>query len=70
MVTYYLWRSKSGGRRGATGRRGRTDNSLGGQVRAEVQAMVRQLLPGVVRAEVSSYLDSVLGMRRGRRARG
>ena len=70
MVTYYLWRSKAGGRgRGAVARHRGTGGDLGSQVRAEVQTKVRQILPDIVHAEVSSYLDSVFGAGR-RPARG
>ncbi|HEY6866350.1 MAG TPA: transposase [Candidatus Eisenbacteria bacterium] len=67
-VTYYSWRKKTGlsSRRGglaAFASRG----DLGGHVRAEVQSKVRQLLPAIVRSEVSAYLNEVLGTRRGRR---
>jgi len=72
-VTYYSWRKKTGlaGRRGggliaaAAGR----GLELSGQVRSVVQSKVRQILPGIVRSEVSSYLNQILGSRRGRRAR-
>jgi len=69
-VTYYSWRKKTGvaGRRGRGGARiGSTD--LSSQVRSEVQTKVRQILPSIVRSEVSAYLDSMFGTRRGRRAR-
>ena len=65
-VTYYSWRHKAGVKRGpgrpkgAVSRVGR-NGDLGGQVRTEVQARVRALLPGIVRAEVSQFLDGVLG---------
>jgi transposase-like protein len=73
-VTYYSWRKKSGvaRRRGrpagvATGARG----DLASVVRGQVQSRVRSMLPDIVRAEVNSYLDSLLGSkgarRRGRR---
>jgi hypothetical protein len=69
-VTYYSWRKKSG----VAGRRGRRPHALvarggdlGGQVRAEVQAKVRQILPDIVRGEVSSYLNQLFGAKRGRR---
>jgi transposase-like protein len=69
-VTYYSWRKKSG----VAARRGRAavaapSGDLHGQVRAEVQTKVRQILPGIVRSEVSAYLDSLFGARRGRRRR-
>jgi transposase-like protein len=68
-VTYYSWRKKAGV--GSKGRRrgGRSvrNGSLAGQVRSEVQARVRELLPGIVRSEVSKYLDAALGTRGRRR---
>ena len=42
---------------------------LSAQVRREVQSKVRQIMPGIVRAEVSAYLDSIFGPERGRRRR-
>jgi transposase-like protein len=73
-VTYYSWRKKTG----ATGRRGRpvgsltatlrTGGSLDNQVRNEVRSRVQQILPEIVRGEVSNYLDTLFaGSRRGRR---
>ena len=67
-VTYYSWRRKYGA---ASTRSGTAVVSGGGvnvesQVRSEVQARVRQILPGIVRSEVSQYLDSLFGSRRGR----
>ena len=72
-VTYYSWRKKTG----VSARRGRRSGGtrvtfgggdFGSQVRAEVQTKVRQILPGIVRTEVSSYLDTLFGgPRRGRR---
>lgn len=69
-VTYYSWRKKTG----VAARRGRgavavATGDLHGQVRTEVQAKVRQILPGIVRSEVSAYLDSLFGKRGGRRGR-
>jgi len=75
-VTYYSWRRKSG----ATRRRGpgrppgrpagvRVASGGQGDVRTEVRARVRQTLPDIVRSEVNSYLDSLFGKGRGRRAR-
>ena len=72
-VTYYSWRKKTGiaARRGGgslvdvTGRA----TEVTGQVRAVVQSKVRKILPGIVRTEVSAYLDQVFGSRRGRRTR-
>ena len=68
-VTYYSWRKKAGikGPRGrkpaafkvAAGAAG--GGNLTAQVRAGVQAKVREVLPGIVRDEVASYLDSLFG---------
>ena len=68
-VTYYSWRKKSG----LTRRRGTSIGLVGGtglsqQVRTEVRTKVRQLLPNIVRTEVSGYLDQLFGSGR-RRAR-
>lgn len=69
-VTYYSWRKKKGikgprGRKPAAGRAAapalKLGGDLGSQVRAGVQAKVRELLPGIVREEVERYLDSVFG---------
>jgi transposase-like protein len=59
-VTYYSWRRKYGvgGRRTVVGTSARGLN-LEQQVRSEVQAKVRQIIPDIVRTEVSSYLDSL-----------
>ena len=69
-VTYYSWRKKSGaaGRRGRRGPGRPPGTGVAGQVRTEVQARVRAMLPGVVRQEVNTYLDSLFGTgARGRR---
>ncbi len=71
-VTYYSWRKKSGmaarrGRGGAAVRVSAGGSDLSAHVRSEVQTKIRQILPGIVRNEVSQYLDSVFGARRGRR---
>src|SRR3989442_14769672 len=70
-VTYYSWRKKSGlaGRRGGLLAAAGRGADLTGQVRAEVQNKVRQMLPVIVRNEVSSYLNEIFGARRGRRVR-
>src|SRR5439155_14719212 len=72
-VTYYSWRKKKGirgprGRRPALVARG---GDLTAQVRAGVQARVREVLPGIVRDEVSRYLDTLFTAsgRRGPRQR-
>ena len=62
-VTYYSWRKKKG-LKGPRGRRpgvGSTGGDLGTQVRARVQARVREMLPGIVREEVAGYLDGLFG---------
>jgi transposase-like protein len=62
-VTYYSWRKKQG----LTARRGRgpgrisAGGNFGQQVRGEVQAKVRAILPEIVRSEVSSYLNTLFG---------
>jgi transposase-like protein len=68
-VTYYSWRKKTGvsaRRAGAATVTVKAGRDITGQVRAEVQSKVRQVLPGIVRTEVSSYLDALFGARRGR----
>lgn len=60
-ATYYSWRKKAGVTRrhdigGVLGR----DAEISGQVRHEVRARIRKILPGVVRSEVSSYLEQIL----------
>jgi transposase-like protein len=69
-VTYYSWRKKKG-LRGPRGRRpaALSGGDLGSQVRAGVQAKVREILPGIVREEVSNYLDALFGRGGGRRGR-
>ena len=67
-VTYYSWRRKYGAgskRTTVTASRGR-NGAIGSQLRTEVQARVREILPSIVRNEVSTYLDSLFGSRRGR----
>ena len=64
-VTYYSWRRKTGVGRGrgsatAKAQRGGPHDS---QLRGEIQARIRQVLPELVRAEISNYLDSALGAR-------
>ena len=68
-VTYYSWRKKTGLTRRRGGAITLSTGSTGAltrQVRGEVRAKVRQILPGIVRTEVSGYLDSLFGGRRGR----
>src|SRR5215813_13068926 len=63
-VTYYSWRKKEG----LVGRRGRwpslltlsgSGTQIATQVRAGVQAKVRAVMPGIVREEVTNYLNSL-----------
>ena len=68
-VTYYSWRKKQGLTRPrggtlrlVTGPAGNLDQ----QVRSEVRAKVRQMMPGIVRNEVSGYLKMLFGGARGR----
>ena len=77
-VTYYSWRKKTGaaGRRGGAGVSARGRGGVGGadlsnQVRTEVRSRVQQILPEIVRNEVSNYLTDLFGSggRRGRRRR-
>jgi len=65
-VTYYSWRKKTGvarqrGGRPAAGALRAVAGDLSGQVRSEVQSKMRQIIPGIVRAEVGAYLDSIFG---------
>jgi transposase-like protein len=69
-VTYYSWRKKEG----LVGRRGRrpsllTQAGAGSQIavqlRAGVQAKVRAVMPGIVREEVSNYLNALFAGTRG-----
>src|SRR5438093_8048868 len=66
-VTYYSWRKKTGMAarrgRGAAGRNSIGGTDLTAHVRSEVQTKIRQILPGIVRSEVSQYLDTVFGAR-------
>jgi transposase-like protein len=68
-VTYYSWRKKEG----LVGRRGRRPSLLtqvggGGnvavQLRAGVQAKVRAMMPGIVREEVTNYLNALFASNR------
>jgi transposase-like protein len=75
-VTYYSWRKKSGitrkrgARVAAAAVAGRpVAGDLSAQVRSEVQNKMRQIIHGIVRTEVSAYLDSIFGQQRGRRRR-
>ena len=76
-VTYYSWRKKAG-IRGPRGRKPAVFRAalgavaggpLTAQVRAGVQAKVREILPAIVREEVASYLDTLFGAGRRVRAR-
>jgi len=73
-VTYYSWRKKGGltrkrGTRGPARVASVAGGDLTAQVRNEVQAKMRQIIPGIVRGEVSAYLDSIFGTPRRRRRR-
>ena len=74
-VTYYSWRKKSGapparrGRRPASAMAASGSGGFAAQVRAGVQAKVREILPGIVRDEVGSYLDTLFGAAPRRRGR-
>jgi transposase-like protein len=63
-VTYYSWRKKSGApkRRGkrATARSSQ-NGGLKSRVRGAVDTRMRDLLPQLVEAEISRYLDEALG---------
>jgi transposase-like protein len=67
-VTYYSWRKKQGltRRRGGPGLVAASGGDLTQQVRTEVRAKVRQIMPGIVRTEVSGYLKALFGGGRGR----
>jgi len=79
-VTYYSWRKKSGVTHKRGTKRGTkatvvavvarpVAGDLGAQVRTEVQNKMRQIIPGIVRSEVSAYLDSIFGVKRVKRGR-
>lgn len=64
MVTYYLWKKKAGGTRKAgkkkTAATRASRDGVSGDIHAVVQAKVREVLPGIIEAEVSRALDSLL----------
>ena len=67
-VTYYSWRKKLGltrGRGTSVVAASRGSGTLSQHVRGEVRAKVRKILPAIVRSEVSGYLDSLFGGRKG-----
>ena len=71
-VTYYSWRKKSGvtrkrGTRAVAGPARAGSGDLTAQVRSEVQNKMRQIIPGIVRTEVSAYLDAIFGVKPRRR---
>ena len=70
QVTYYLWKSKAGSGRKPGARRIPRSPAAGIElsVREAVRARIREAIPGIVRAEVGIYLDSVLGTRGKRRS--
>ena len=68
-VTYYSWRKKEG----LVGRRGRrpslltqvgAGSNIAVQLRAGVQAKVRAIMPGIVREEVTTYLNALFAAHR------
>lgn len=68
-VTYYSWRKKQGltrSRGGAIVLDKIAAGNLTRQLRTEVRAKVRQILPGIVRSEVSGYLDALFKGDRGK----
>jgi transposase-like protein len=69
-VTYYSWRKAASIKRGrgsASVAKGHSSGggTLGDQLRAEVRRRVRDVLPEIVRAEVSGYLDQSFSSRAG-----
>jgi len=64
-VTYYSWRKKEGlvGRRGRRPslftQSGSSGSQIATQVRQGVQAKVRAVMPGIVREEVTNYLNTL-----------
>jgi len=70
QVTFYLWKSKAGLGRKPGARRIPRSPAAGIElsVREAVRARIREAIPGIVRAEVGIYLDSVLGTRGKRRS--
>src|SRR5262245_43251716 len=66
-LTYYTWRKKAG--QGARAGRGRVATSRGtgmqGQIKSEIQARIREMLPQIVEQEI----EAMLGGSRGRRGR-
>ncbi|MEO7867221.1 MAG: transposase [Candidatus Eisenbacteria bacterium] len=61
MVTYYLWKKKSGAP-AARGRKAAKGDELDGSLRARVRAAIREevsaLLPSIVQAELDRLLRS------------
>ena len=72
-LTFYRWRGPVRGRKrgrpraGGSARVGRPKST---DLRAQVQARVREVLPAVIREEVSTYLAGILGVRGPGRPRG
>jgi transposase-like protein len=70
-VTYYSWRKKTGiaGRRNRIATRSNAPIGTGfaSALRTEVRAKIQAVLPSIVKSEVSDYMDSLFGTRRGRR---
>jgi transposase-like protein len=61
-LTFYRWRGPVNRRRGARMATTSSRNGRGvdGQMREDVRAEVRRVLPGVIRQEVAAYLDEIL----------
>ncbi len=55
-VTYYSWRKKAKGSKRGSQRVVRGSRELAGLVRVSVQERLRQMLPEIVRGEVTAYL--------------
>lgn len=63
-LTFYTWRKKAGFQPTPAGSTLQAAGSLAGIVRAQVQAKVRAILPGIVREETSAFVQQALGGRR------
>lgn len=70
-VTYYSWRKKSG----AVARRGRGaakvsvrgGSDFSSQLRTEVRARIQEMLPGIVKSEVATFMEGLFGANPARR---
>jgi hypothetical protein len=70
-VTYYLWRknARPAIREAARGVRESGVVDLAEDIRRELEKRIRELVPGIIRNEVSGVLSDLSGARRGRRRR-